>query len=85
MEELNREQIESELLDAIDLAWESFYHLCVNLNLLYAYQFAIKYGEMVYPDISLSEAFHHLNNSIAENLSVLKSALARIDHANSTP
>ena len=75
MKDSQIQQIESDLLDAIDLAQESFYRLCIDLNLLHAYQFALEYGESLYPSISFSEVFRHLNNSISEELRILKSAL----------
>ena len=74
MEDLKKQKIEGDLLDAIDLAQESFYRLCIDFNLLHAYQFAIEYGESLYPSISFSEVFRHLNSSISEELRTLKSA-----------
>ena len=67
MEDLKKQKIEGDLLDAIDLAQESFYRLCIDFNLLHAYQFAIEYGESLYSSISFSEVFRHLNSSISED------------------
>ena len=85
MKDSKRQQIESNLLDAIDLALESFYCLCTNLNLLYAYQFATEYHEdLIYPNVSFSMTFQHLSKSVSMNLCALKNALDLISSINST-
>ena len=83
MKDSKRQQIESDLLDAIDLALESFYCLCTDLNLLYAYQFATEYHEeLIYPNVPFSMIFRHLSSSISKDLRTLKNALDLISITN---